>query len=100
MNLKLIAIHAPPAPKCFDTRSIWIEYLHSAQQSAAGGGRTSNAIKPFVDGRYSPEYPFCRDCSARHAHAMTRAGRCDHKGYVASITPAEAEPAKETSNAA
>lgn len=106
MNVKLIPIHAPPAPKCFETRDVWVSYLVSAHQAAAGGtkrassqgGRSSNAIKPFVDGKYNSAYPFCRDCPAQHAHAMTVAGRCDFAGWVASITPATTE--QEASNAA
>jgi hypothetical protein len=83
VNLKLVAIHAPPAPKCFAARDIWVEYLHSAQQAAVGP-----KVKPFVDGRYNPQYPFCRDCPAKHAHAMFLAKRCDFKAYVISLVPA------------
>lgn len=91
MNIKLIAIHAPPAPKCFDTRSIWIEYLVSAQQAAVG-----SKVRPFVDGKYRTDFPFCQDCRAAHSHAMYVAGRCDWRGYIASITP----PTPETQEAA
>jgi hypothetical protein len=85
MNLKLIAIVAPPAPKCFEARDIWVEFLHSAQQAASG-----NEAQPFIDGKYNPRYPFCSDCPAKHAHAMFVAKRCDFKGYVASLMPATA----------
>lgn len=83
MNAKLIAIHAPPAPKCFESRSLWVEYLTSAFKAAAG----SNAVRPFVDEKYNPKFRFCNDCPAQHAHAMTVAKRCDYKSYVISITP-------------
>ena len=89
VTMRFIAIHAPPAPKCFESRDVWVSYLQSAHQAAVG-----NKVKPFVNGRYNPEYPFCRDCPAKHAHAMYVAGRCDPKGWVRSITPVKEEGAQ------
>lgn len=104
MNAKLIAIHAPPAPKCFETRDIWVEYLASADQAVVGKQPKRNDSRasawPFVDGKYNPHFAFCSDCPAKHAHAMFVAKRCDFKAYVASLTPAaptEAEGACSSS---
>lgn len=91
MNRKLIAIVAPPAPKCFETRDIWVEYLISAEQGTHGKKRG-----PFENGKYRPDFQFCKDCPAQHAHAMYVAGRCDWKGYVANLrasTPTTTEDA-------
>jgi hypothetical protein len=97
VNAKFIRIVAPPAPQCFSTRDVWVEHLISAEQAFVGkkpvrvDGR--NTARPFIDGKYNPHYQFCRDCTAKHAHEMTLAGKCAFKAYVASLLPAE--PTKE-----
>jgi hypothetical protein len=98
LNIKLIPIQAPPAPKCFEARDIWVEYLISTQKALAGKKATERAdsrtsAQPFVNDRYNPHFAFCRDCPAKHAHAMSVEGRCDFKGYVASLTAGEKEQA-------
>ena len=78
MQAKTVSLLAPPAPKCFEVRMQWLTYLHSAQ--------AGNKSKPFKDGKYRPQYQFCRDCSAQKAHEMTQRGKCDFKAYQASLT--------------
>jgi hypothetical protein len=80
MDRSVIFIKAPPAPACFETRGQWVEFLRSAQ--AAG------KVLPFKDGAYRPEFQFCSDCPAKHAHAMHLQGRCDPKGYRAKLMAA------------
>lgn len=74
MEYRVISIKAPPAPECFESRMQWLEYLSSAQ--AAG------KVKPFdKDGEYRPTFGFCSDCSAQHAHAMHKQGKCRPHQY-------------------
>lgn len=77
VDRKHIFMVAPPAPKCFDSRGQWAEFLTSAQ--AAG------KVKPFKDGQYRPEFGFCADCSSAHAAEMTRQGRCQAVAYQRSL---------------
>jgi hypothetical protein len=86
MDRRVIFLKAPPAPRCFESRSQWVEFLSSAQ--AAG------KVLPFKGGEYRPEFQFCSDCSAQHAHAMHLQGRCDPNTYRANLmatAPATAE---------
>lgn len=68
-----VFVIAPPAPKCFETRTQWVEYLASAQ----GSGKT----KPFKREQYQTNFNFCLDCTQIKAHEMTRQSRCDFKAH-------------------
>jgi hypothetical protein len=75
---------APPAPRCFSARDIWISYLTTAQEV------DKDSARPFgPDGQYRPDFAFCRDCASKHAAVMTLEGRCDYHGYVAGLKAQE-----------
>lgn len=80
-TLALMAQIAPPAPPCFGTRDIWVEYLASA---AASQKQTKVfEMEPVLlldPPRVNPHYRFCSDCNAQHSLRMEFAGRCkpDH----------------------
>lgn len=78
MQAKTVSLIAPPAPKCFEVRMQWVTFLHSAQ--------AGNKSRPFKDGKYRTEFQFCRDCNEQKAAEMTKQGKCDFKGYQASLT--------------
>lgn len=80
MNRSVIWLKAPPAPRCFESRSLWVEFLDSAQ--------SAGKVLPFKNGEYRPDFQFCSDCSAQHAHEMHLQGRCNPKAYRASLIPA------------
>lgn len=75
---RIIEIHAPQKPLCFDTRKAWIEYLESAQVS-----RKAPKSRPFVDARYRPDFNFCIDCSTQWSQRMKLADRCTPRTYIA-----------------
>ena len=71
MHIKQVLDAAPPTPACFSSRTVWSEYLHSAQ-------RYSKArVLPFAGGVFNPEFQFCKDCTKPHAAAMAEAGKCN-----------------------
>ncbi len=79
---KLIARIAPEAPPCFESRSQWVVYL----QSAAEGQKDTRLwdatdslvlVKDEADQyRVNPKFAYCRDCNAKHSHAMLSVGKC------------------------
>lgn len=81
MERRVIFIKAPPAPACFESRSLWVTYLDSAQ--------SAGKVMPFKNGQYRPEFQFCSDCPAKHAHDMHLQGRCDPKTYRANLMAAQ-----------
>lgn len=78
----LIAQLAPTAPPCFEARDIWLSYLTSAAEAWRDGFRSVGPLlyEEGAQPRFNPRFNFCADCSAKHALAMTRTGRCqpDH----------------------
>lgn len=83
--IKLIPTLAPPAPRCFSTRDIWIEMLVVAQKCKAESKR------PFVDGRYVPSFNFCSGCTPDYQAQMTALKRCDPNGYRRALQPTESK---------
>lgn len=70
---------APPTPACFSSRTVWSEYLLSAQ-------RYSKArVLPFAGGIYQPSYDFCKDCTRAHAAEMSAAGQCNPNKFRIAI---------------
>jgi hypothetical protein len=65
-----ITANAPVAPACFPSRTVWVQYLASAQESK------TTATKPFTRGAFNPSFNFCADCTYQHRLNMSRAGRC------------------------
>ena len=63
----------------------WLEYLSSAQ--------ACNKSKPFKDGKYRPDYQFCRDCNQQKAFEAGLEGKCDFKAYQASLLCGAPAPA-------
>ena len=61
---------APPTPACFSSRDAWVYYLVMCQEGSKGTG-------PFRNGKYRPEFQFCRDCTLEHTTAMARQGKCN-----------------------
>lgn len=78
---------APVAPPCFSDRLTWVEYLKSAaslqREQHAPGPLLIVAGQPV---RFNRSFAFCADCTAQHADAMTRAGRCD-MNYLLNLIP-------------
>lgn len=71
MNRKVISIMAPPAPKCFQARDIWLSFLASSMEIK------SASTKPFRDGRYQPEFNYCAPCTPAHRRQMVAERRCN-----------------------
>jgi len=71
----LIQQLAPPAPPCFETRLVWVEFLCSAAEETKGGrlGPIDARVQPV---KFNAQFDFCRGCLAKHALAMLAAGRC------------------------
>ena len=79
---RFIPIAAPEAPRCFSSRTQWVEYLCEAQKHPKPERR------PFVgpELRYRPTFCYCRDCPALHRADMEDQGRCQFDSYVADRT--------------
>lgn len=82
MKLKHILDAAPPTPACFADRTIWSEFLYSAQRD--GGA------KPFIGGVYRPKFNFCADCPSDFAAGMSAAGKCKPDAFRALVLVKEA----------
>lgn len=83
---------APLSPKCFSSRSSWIEYL----QTAVTIQRERHEAGPLVLRRGQPpafnrEFFPCVDCNAKHAHAMALAGRCE-PNYLMTLPAPHIQP--------
>lgn len=81
---RVIAIQAPPSPKCFDSRDRWVLYLESAQATR------KPARKPFEDGIYRPFFNFCTDCNETWKAQMGAELRCTAESYIAALTAGQA----------
>lgn len=81
---RVIAIQAPPSPRCFESRDRWVIYLEAAQ-AARKPGR-----KPFEDGIYRPFFNFCTDCSPQWKAQMVAELRCTAEAYIATLTAGQA----------
>jgi hypothetical protein len=97
----LIARIAPVAPPCFESRSQWVTYLSSAAE-----GQKPTTLFEHKDSlvlvrdergdfQVNPCFAYCRDCQAKHAHAMLTAGRCKPNHLIEQA----AQAATEASNA-
>lgn len=79
MNIRQVFDAAPPMPACFSSRTVWSEYLHSAQ-------RYSKArVLPFSGGVFNPDFQFCKDCTRPHAEQMALAGKCSPNKFRALV---------------
>lgn len=87
---RVIPILAPPAPKCFDARDVWVSYLQSAQSVPRASER------PFLGERYRPTFNFCKECPAHHREQREAEGRCDFDAYVARVRADMEEPSAAT----
>lgn len=69
---------APPAPPCFASRDIWVEFLVSAAAVQVTPGGTEDPLLIHADGRveFNHRLNFCADCPAVFARQMDRQGRC------------------------
>lgn len=81
---RVIALQAPPSPKCFDSRDRWVIYLESAQAARKPGRQ------PFDDGIYRPLFNFCTDCSPEWKAQMVAELRCAAEAYIATLTAGQA----------
>ena len=81
---RVIAIQAPPFPKCFDSRDCWVMYLEAAQAARKPGRQ------PFDDGIYRPLFNFCTDCSLEWKAQMVAELRCAAEAYIATLTAGQA----------
>lgn len=71
MNRKVISIMAPPSPKCFEARDIWLSFLESSMEIK------SASTKPFRDGKYQPAFNYCAPCTTAHRRQMVGEKRCN-----------------------
>ncbi|MCU7372828.1 hypothetical protein PEC18_18680 [Paucibacter sp. O1-1] len=81
---RLVEQLAPVAPPCFESRSIWISYLKSAAEAQKTDGveNSTTVVLIFRQGerpQFNHRFAYCRDCAAKHAHAMHIAGLCKPK---------------------
>ena len=70
MNRQLISIKAPPSPKCFEARDIWLSFLQSLMEIKTA------STKPFRDDQYQPAFNFCAQCTPEHRRQMVHERRC------------------------
>lgn len=68
MNIKQVLDAAPPTPACFSSRTVWSEFLSSAQRGGA---------KPFMQGVYRPKFNYCSECTRDFKAGMQEVGKCD-----------------------
>lgn len=68
----------PPAPRCFDTRDVWVEFIASADACKDG----ERAPKPWLsNGQWNPEFHPCTDCLSEFETAMVAAHRCQRGAF-------------------
>jgi hypothetical protein len=100
---KLIARIAPIAPPCFESRLQWVSYLQSAAEGQKDT-RIFDASDSLVlvrdeadEYRVNPKFAYCRDCTAKHSHAMLTQGKCnkDWLKQLAAATEAQQAPAHQ-----
>lgn len=94
-----VAASAPPAPPCFDWRSLWLEFLASAVEVQANrAGAARGPLLLGADGRLSaerldPDWTFCTDCAysaAERAH-MRAIGTCRPDWWRVHVPAIEAD---------
>lgn len=85
---RVIPIAAPPAPKCFPTRDLWVSFLQSAQAVFRASER------PFQGEHYRPTFNFCKECPASYRAQMEQEDRCELDSYAARVLADQ--PAQQT----
>ena len=87
----VIVLLAPPPPPCFEDRSVWVEYLTTADM-ARGDGERGPLCSRKGEAVFNHQFSFCKDCLATHALSMVAQNRCNpqHLTDMLNSAPAEA----------
>lgn len=79
---------APPAPPCYPSRTVWIQWLRSTAEAKPGSNGPIKAERGEAPA-FNFRLAFCADCSVAHRSQMLKEGKCDPR-HLHKLAPQEA----------